>query len=58
VQFFEVYSDNDMFGCWPADSDGSAFCSAPTGTGYNAGGLVGGNAGRGNCLGQLRVNDK
>lgn len=56
--FFEVYSDNDLFGCWPADVEGTTFCTSPTGTSYNAGGLVGGNASRGDCKGQLRVNDK
>ena len=57
-RFFEVFSDAGMFGCWPRDPDGAAFCTFSTGTGYNSGGLVGGNANRGNCLGQMRVNDK
>jgi hypothetical protein len=56
---FDHYSDGDFFQCWPAsDRDGTIFCTSRSGTGFNAGGQVGGDADVGNCLGQIRVNDK
>jgi len=58
VGLFEIYADNGWFHGWPADVDGTDFCAAAAGTGFNTGGLVGGDADKGNCLGQMRVNDK
>ncbi len=57
--FFEVYLEDGVYKCWPAnDPQGTGWCTSKAGTGYNSGGLVGGDATVGNCLGQLRVNDK
>ncbi len=59
VGLFDHYSDGDLFQCWPAgDTFGTIFCSTKSGTGFNAGGQVGGDPDKGDCLGQMRVNDK
>lgn len=58
VHYCNVYVDHGTYLCWPADVDGRHFCTSKTGTSYNANGAVGGDAIAGNCLGQIRVNDK
>jgi hypothetical protein len=57
--FFEVYCEDGIYNCWPDnDPPGTEWCTSSAGTGFNSAGKVGGDATKGNCIGQLRVNDK
>jgi hypothetical protein len=53
-----VFHIDGQWQCVPADPHiRTIFCTSPTGTGMNANGKAAADASRGNCMGQLMVND-